>query len=44
MTVTGWPRATIIRGRIVMREDELAGPPAGAPLRFVDTMLAQSES
>jgi len=37
-TVTGWPRATVIRGRIVMREDELTGPPAGAPIRFVDTL------
>lgn len=38
MTVTGWPAATIIRGRIVMREDELCGAPIGAPLRFVDTL------
>ena len=38
MTVTGWPRATVIRGRIVMREDEVTGPPAGAPIRFVDTL------
>jgi dihydroorotase len=37
-TVTGWPVATIIRGRIVMRDDELQGPPAGAPIRFVDTL------
>jgi dihydroorotase len=40
MTVTGWPRATMIRGRIVMRDDEAIGPPAGAPLRFVDTLRA----
>jgi dihydroorotase len=38
MTVTGWPRATVIRGRMVMREDELLGPPAGEPIRFVDTI------
>ena len=35
MKVTGWPLATIIRGRIVMREDSLLGDPAGEPLRFL---------
>lgn len=40
MTVTGWPRATIVRGRIVMRDDELQGPPSGAPIRFADTLAA----
>jgi len=39
-TVTGWPRATVIRGGIVMREDELVGPPTGKPIRFVDTLAA----
>ncbi|KAA5607084.1 dihydroorotase [Roseospira marina] len=34
LTVTGWPMATIVRGRVVMREGELSGPPAGAPVRF----------
>jgi len=34
--VTGWPVFTIIRGRIVMREDELVGAAAGEPLRFLD--------
>lgn len=34
MTVTGWPVMTVIRGRLVMREDELQGPPQGRPLRF----------
>ena len=38
MTVTGWPMATIVRGGIVMREDELQGQAAGAPVRFIDTM------
>jgi dihydroorotase len=32
--VTGWPVATILRGRVVMRDDELLGPPSGQPLRF----------
>ena len=40
MTVTGWPRATIIRGRIVMHDDELQDAPAGEPIRFVDTLSA----
>ncbi len=35
MRVTGWPMATIVRGAVVMREDELAAKPAGAPARFV---------
>jgi dihydroorotase len=34
MQVTGWPRATIIGGRIVMRDDEVLGEPAGAPMQF----------
>jgi dihydroorotase len=38
MTVTGWPKATIIGGRIVMRDDELQGPPAGKPVRFHETI------
>ncbi|HVZ00164.1 MAG TPA: dihydroorotase [Dongiaceae bacterium] len=38
MKVTGWPKATVIRGRIVMREDELLDRPAGAPVRFLETL------
>lgn len=34
MTVTGWPIMTLIRGHLVMRDDELQGKPAGQPLRF----------
>ncbi len=37
-TVTGWPMATVIRGRVVMRDGELQGPPAGRPVRFIDTL------
>jgi dihydroorotase len=32
--VTGWPIATIVRGRIVMRDDELIGSPLGEPIEF----------
>jgi dihydroorotase len=34
MTVTGWPVATIVRGRIVMRDDEVLGEPAGRLVGF----------
>lgn len=37
MAVTGWPMATIIRGRTAMRDGEL-GAPLGQPLRFGETM------
>jgi dihydroorotase len=32
--VTGWPIATIVRGRVVMRDGQLLGLPGGEPLRF----------
>jgi dihydroorotase len=35
-TVTGWPVATVIRGRVMMRDDEVLGTPAGEPVRFHD--------
>ena len=34
MDITGWPMATIIRGRAVMREDEVLGTPTGRLVRF----------
>ena len=34
--VSGWPVATVIRGHVVMREDEILDSPKGAPLRFTD--------
>lgn len=34
----GWPVMTIIRGRIVMREDSLLGTAGGAPLRFLEAL------
>ncbi len=43
MTVTGWPKATVVRGAIVMREDELIGPPAGQPVRFLDSLSASGD-
>jgi dihydroorotase len=38
MEVTGWPTATIIRGNVVMREDQLLATPKGEPIRFQETM------
>jgi dihydroorotase len=32
--VTGWPVATVLRGRVVMRDGEVIGEPSGKPLRF----------
>ncbi len=34
MTVTGWPAATVVRGRIVMRDGAVLGEPAGRLVRF----------
>jgi dihydroorotase len=38
MTTTGWPVATIIRGKTVMRDHALTLASQGAPLRFVETI------
>jgi dihydroorotase len=38
METTGWPLATIIRGRTVMRDRALVLPGQGAPVRFVETL------
>jgi dihydroorotase len=34
----GWPLATIIRGQIVMRDDEVIAPHLGKPVRFQETL------
>lgn len=39
MSVTGWPVATVIRGAVVMREDERVGAPVGRPVRFGETLV-----
>jgi dihydroorotase len=38
MRVTGWPVATLVRGRVVMRDGALLGDPAGGAVRFLDTL------
>ncbi len=40
MSITGKPIATVIRGTIVMQEDQLLGTPTGAPIRFAETEYA----
>jgi len=43
MTTTGWPVATIIRGRIVMRDGALLASATGAPVRFLETLAPNNE-
>ena len=38
MEATGWPMATIVRGRVVMRDGELIGSAHGRPVRFQETL------
>ena len=38
MTTTGWPVATIIRGRTIMRDGALVNSGYGAPIRFWETL------
>ncbi|HMR32404.1 MAG TPA: dihydroorotase [Geminicoccaceae bacterium] len=37
-SLTGWPVATILRGRLVARDGQLLGEPSGEPVRFVETL------
>ncbi|HVV28343.1 MAG TPA: dihydroorotase [Rhizomicrobium sp.] len=38
MKTRGWPVATILRGRVVMRDFAAVGEAGGAPVRFVETL------
>jgi len=38
VTVRGWPRMTILRGSVVMRDDAPVGEPCGVPVRFTETL------
>lgn len=44
MQVTGWPIATLIRGRIAMREDTLSEAPGGRPIRFNDSLIPSADA
>jgi dihydroorotase len=41
-TVTGWPKVTVVRGRIVMRDGEITAPAGGRPVRFLETLTAEN--
>ena len=38
MEAKGWPMATVIRGQIVMRDDEVVAEGRGEPVRFAETL------
>ncbi|HEX3486687.1 MAG TPA: hypothetical protein VHT51_16630, partial [Micropepsaceae bacterium] len=38
METTGWPVATLLRGRVVMRDGAAAEPSSGQSLRFIETI------
>ena len=40
MKVTGWPKATVTRGNIVMQEDELMAFPQGSMVHFQEVLSA----
>jgi dihydroorotase len=42
MTTTGWPMATVIRGRIIMRDGAITAAGQGQPVRFVETLAPSS--
>jgi dihydroorotase len=38
LKVTGWPKSTILRGHVAMRDGELIDDPIGQPARFLETL------
>jgi dihydroorotase len=40
MTTKGWPVATVLRGKVVMRDFTAVGEAGGEPMRFVETLEA----
>ena len=40
-TVKGWPMMTIVRGKTVMRDDELVGHGLGEPVKFLEALPKQ---
>jgi len=41
--VTGWPMATIVRGRIVMRDGAIITAAGGQPVRFAEALAADTQ-
>jgi dihydroorotase-like cyclic amidohydrolase len=42
LTVTGWPVHTVVRGQVVVRDEQLMGHPRGEMIRFLETPGATS--
>lgn len=42
MEVTGWPVMAVLRGRTIMREDELIGEPSGQLVRFGEALMRRA--
>jgi dihydroorotase len=42
MEVTGWPVATVLRGRVKMRDGAVSGAADGIALRFVETLASRA--
>ncbi len=42
--VTGWPVATVLRGRVVARDGAVVGTPAGEPVRFLECLGETAQS
>ena len=40
--VAGWPVGTIVNGRTVMWQGELASPASGRPIEFLETLAARA--
>ncbi len=38
MAITGWPIHTVIRGQVVVRDEQLLGTPQGKTIRFLETL------
>ena len=38
VSLTGWPRLTVVRGSVVMRDLETVGAPLGRPVEFLETL------
>lgn len=42
MAITGWPIHTVVRGQLVVRDEQLVGAPPGKAIHFLDAPHAQT--
>lgn len=42
MAITGWPIHTVVRGQLVVRDEQLVGAPLGKAIHFLDAPHAQT--